>query len=470
MKKIKEKYSKIAMKLKIRKELEEEEEEKEGSKEKSERQIDWGMKDDDSDADNNEKDNMDADESDESKLKDNPFAVIEAEDESFYASDPKRALKNYFDREGEELYYDVEDLGPAKFKCRIRLPITNKMGESIYAEVSYDGKKKECVAQCALEACRLLNAEGVLKQSRQEIAKRKKEKDWESADFYDSDEDTYLDRTGEVEKKRLQRMAKVGKLDEETASKLGVGSNRKVLTFDILQSDFKTLVAEQKEIEAKLEKCKDVCKAISDDDVDSYIRSLKMGNSIDTITRAKYRRRLVEIKNELVKLDKLLNVAKPVNFDVAKWKQDVEALVSLSHSEREKKSEREKEAVAKQVLIESNSTVEMPEEILVEKAVARKIEVTNTSKRAPNELESNTAGNVEDIHVSEAKTSDDSDRVVVKPKKAKVLKQTEPVVETEMEAKSDEYKLNPKEYAVWMPPEGNLTLKRPNFHFWSKQN
>jgi protein phosphatase 1D len=44
-------------------------------------------------------------------------------------------------------------------------------------------------------------------------SKKRKAKDWEADDYYDSDEDTFLDRTGTVEKKRQQRMRAAGKRD-----------------------------------------------------------------------------------------------------------------------------------------------------------------------------------------------------------------------------------------------------------------
>ena len=48
---------------------------------------------------------------------------IDEEKEAYYKDDPKKALKKFFDREGLELEYEVEEEGPPKariFTVRVR--------------------------------------------------------------------------------------------------------------------------------------------------------------------------------------------------------------------------------------------------------------------------------------------------------------------------------------------------------------
>jgi hypothetical protein len=45
----------------------------------------------------------------------------------------------------------------------LRLPIDTVSGEGVYAEASLKGKKKDTVLLCALNACRMLDAQDMLR-------------------------------------------------------------------------------------------------------------------------------------------------------------------------------------------------------------------------------------------------------------------------------------------------------------------
>ena len=54
-------------------------------------------------------------------------------------------------------------------------------------------------------------------------------RNWDDNDYYDSDDDTFLDRTGDIEKKREIRMKRAGKLESDN-------KQHAVLTYDQLVS------------------------------------------------------------------------------------------------------------------------------------------------------------------------------------------------------------------------------------------
>ncbi|XP_064601680.1 kanadaptin-like [Liolophura sinensis] len=243
----------------------------------------------------------------------NPFSTLD--NEELYINDPKKSLKGYFEREGlDPPEYEISEAGFGKYKCQVELPIDTPTGHPMIAEVCVSGKKKEAVVECALEACRILDRQGLLRNATHE-SKKRKQKNWEDDDFYDSDEDTFLDRTGDIEKKRSMRMQKAGKMEN------------KAQTYDSLMKQHEAVVAEMDEIQAKLDKAKKDAEAAEANDIDAldaYMLSIKSG-AMDTKTKMKLKCRQLELKKEELRLRKLINIAKPASLP--ELKQQIPASV-----------------------------------------------------------------------------------------------------------------------------------------------
>nr|CAG4640672.1 EOG090X026V [Eulimnadia texana] len=284
------------------KKLEEEEEENDKEEENQKTQkvqtrdvekegINWGMAED---------------AADENPTAENPFATDL--NEELYLEDPKKTLRGWFEREGQELEYKVEERGMAHFICRVELPAETSTGQALIAEaVVKGGKKKEAVVQCALEACRMLDRLGLLRQSTHEGRQRKKRR-YEDDDYYSSDEDTFLDRTGTIEKKRAARMKTAGVLGEE------------VDTYETLMEKYENLKKEmgqlQREIDeaaAKAERASKTSEA-DDDSLDAYMDQLTKQDSSKKKSTGKLKVKLIQLQKDEVRLKKLITLAKPANL------------------------------------------------------------------------------------------------------------------------------------------------------------
>jgi len=234
----------------------------------------------------------------------NPFAEI-AENEKIYINDPKKALKNWFDREGYELEFEIEEKGYAQFICKIHLPVDAPPGFNTLAQATVKGKKKEATVQAALEACRILDRLNLLNPS-QQTAAEKKVKRWEEDDFYASDEDEYLDRTGTIQKKRAHRMKMAGKASE------------KVDTYDTLMKKHCSITEELGQCEKELQDAlarKERAEHDSEQlDLDGYLSQLKKGAQVDKQTIQKLKIKISELQQELDRLINLINIAKPASM------------------------------------------------------------------------------------------------------------------------------------------------------------
>ncbi|NWU93895.1 NADAP protein, partial [Upupa epops] len=227
----------------------------------------------------------------EDEVEENPIAVdFQDVQDAFYMKDPRKALQGFFDREGEELEYEYDDRGHNSWLCRVRLPVDDASGKQLVAEVLHAGKKKEAMAQCALEACRLLDARGVLRQ--EAVSRKRKTKNWEDEDFYDSDDDTFLDRTGAVERKRLSRMRKAGKIEDKPE------------TYDSLVRRVRGAG-----------RCRSATRAQSQpaaqDSLDDFMTEMKSGAPLDSVSRKKLHLRTFELRKEQQRLRALIRIVRP---------------------------------------------------------------------------------------------------------------------------------------------------------------
>ncbi|XP_049451418.1 kanadaptin isoform X1 [Epinephelus fuscoguttatus] len=238
----------------------------------------------------------------EDENEENPFSTEFNEDqEAAYLKDPKKALQGFYDREGEELEFEYEDKSHGSWLCRIKLPVDDAMGRQLVAEVTHTGKKKEAAIQCCLEACRMLEARGLLRQ--EAVSRKRKKKNWEDEDYYDSDDDTFLDRTGTVERKRQERMKKAGKVEERPET-------------------YESLVAKLSEVEKELADTQkklsggrgDFSGSSTEDPLDAFMTAVRSEAAMDAVERRKLHVHVADLRKDAQRLRKLVELTRPAQM------------------------------------------------------------------------------------------------------------------------------------------------------------
>nr|XP_014284595.1 kanadaptin isoform X2 [Halyomorpha halys] len=318
----------------LRLKIEEEEREKQLIEERG---VSWGLG-DDADV--------------EEDLSENPYAVTT--NEELYIDDPKKSLRHWFEREGEELQFMTEQAEKGMIACKIVLPLDDGSGKEMVVESSARSKK-EAQFQCALEACRLIDKLGLFRQSKQE-AKRHQKRNWEENDYYDSDEDSFFDRTGDLDLKRQKRMKKAGKIQET------------VETYESLMTKHKDVIERLKESQQKLEKLLDLsqhqteCESEDQDALDTFMKTLKHDKPAKLDIKIA-RDEVAKLKKEEDHLRKLINIVKPTSLPELKpFKVDpVPIKEKSSHSEQkiEKIEAKEVEVIKADVHIKEDDPVEI---------------------------------------------------------------------------------------------------------------
>lgn len=389
------------------------EEEEELRKKKEEEGASWGMGDD-------------AEE--ENDLTENPFAMTN--NEEFFVKDPKKTLRGFFEREGLNLEYKCDELSAGNFICKVELPIDDEMGNSIVCEVKHRGKKKECVEQCALECCRILDRHGMLRQANHEPRRSKKfEED-------DSDDDGFYDRTGDVEKKALKKASQ---------------NQTEVLTYEQLieqENEISQKINEKEKSLDDLIKAEKSQKQQNDDDLDSFMNNLNKLDKIDKFAISSVKTEIQKLKNELQKIQKLAQIAKPsINLDnIVKPSKSTLPLfgkrTALGRNFVMKKPEVPKE-VSKAV------TFEIEEDEDDEKKVENRVENPQVVLEP---VEKKPKLSTEE-KVSETKIEPTSSTSEAAPKKKKTRLRIKKEYRQNVDMNDDDEFIDEEKSATWIPPD-----------------
>eukprot|EP01136_Pigoraptor_vietnamica_P044247 Opistho-1_new@20750 len=227
--------------------------------------------------------------------------------EAYYEKDAKRVLRDWFDREGAgECSIEVEEKGPGhnrEYHARIQLPVDDGEGGWVHA-TAVAGKKKDAERLAALEACRILDREGVLRAGGGSSSARKRR---HSASSDSSGEDTFVDRTGDAERKRQRREERRAAEKTQRESKLPAAAAE---THESLTAKLAGVLEQISLLEAKIAQQRAQISAretdAAKDELDAFMDGVRAKMAREAVSRDEDR--LAELRGEEATLRRYLSL------------------------------------------------------------------------------------------------------------------------------------------------------------------
>ncbi|XP_075218527.1 kanadaptin [Lycorma delicatula] len=241
---------------------------------------------------------------DDASEKDDPFPsfnVFADTSDKREIPNPVTFLSNWFEEEEQNIknFLTTERIDD-KIMCTLRLP-EERVGEK-YSTNGAAKDKKEAMKLAAINACDYLIRNCFMNEP---CDSKKRQKDWEENDFYDSDEDPFFDRTGELDKKRRKRMKELGKTEVVTH------------TYESLVKNYEKLCSERDVILTSLDHTKqklaEVPKELKDaDGTTVFFNDLNRKTLEEKLASDKHQ--LDAIEKQSVEVQKLMTLVKPAEL------------------------------------------------------------------------------------------------------------------------------------------------------------
>eukprot|EP00039_Didymoeca_costata_P020389 m.341084 g.341084 ORF g.341084 m.341084 type:complete len:641 (+) comp19802_c0_seq1:132-2054(+) len=288
----------------------------------------------------------------------------EKDDDSYFQEDPRKWLTAFFDRENCQIEFEIDQEGPSHARtyiCRIRLPAEGDEGEPLVAEASVMGKKKDAKEAACMAACKILHERKLLKCDEAAITRKAQRKKKIQED--NSDDDSFYDRTGDVEAKKRRRMKRA---QNKTETKESLTAKKKALLEEL--NDIKTTMQRKKEKSNRA-----VPEGV--DPLDAFMSSMKATVVDESLTTMKKRER--EIRVELGEVEELLALVAPALAPVHVEKTEIPPQVDNANESDSKQESSSKTN-------EQQTTTAKPTEPVKKQSNVAKIAKIQNSKKAEN--------------------------------------------------------------------------------------